>query len=149
MAEPLAHIAWRIAVRVFVTGALAVSPFAIVLPHSGLPHIVLADAHAKGGSGGKGNSGNSGGKGNGNQGNSGKGNGSAGGNTPGGTSQNNTNPANADEVGVEVDTIQVVHPDGICETVKGGRFRMKDAQGRTIIDRPVKASDITRLRALR
>lgn len=147
MAEPLARTIWRIAVRVFATGALAVVPYAIDLPHGGLPHFVFADAHAKGGSGGKGNSGNSG-NGNGNSGNNGKGNGNAGGSTSGGTGQNTTNPVNADDVGIQADTIQVVHPDGISETVKGGRFRMKDAQGRTIIDRPAKASDIKRLRAL-
>lgn len=147
MAEPLARRTWQIAVRVFATGGLALTPYAIELPHGGLPHLVFADAHAKGGSGGKGNSGNSG-NGNGNSGNNGQGNGPPGGNTAGGTGQTTTNPANADDVGIQAATIQVVHPDGISETVKGGRFRMKDAQGRTIIDRPAKASDIKRLKAL-
>ena len=44
--------------------------------------------------------------------------------------------------------IEVIHSDGISERIEAGRFKMKDAQGRTIIDRVAKAADIKRLMGL-
>ncbi len=110
------------------------------------------------GNSGNGNSGNSG-DGNGNSGNGsgdGDGNSSGSGNNDGknapSTSTSGTgtglNLATGDKVTVTGNTIEVVHPDGITERIEAGRFKMKDALGRIIIDRAVKASDVSRLKAL-
>jgi hypothetical protein len=128
-----------IAARLIVTAALALCPYVIKLSPAGLPCLVLADAHAKGGGNGNGNGGNSGnggnaGNGNGNSGNSGNGKG------------NGAKAAKAEKADVQSGTIQVVHADGITEKVEAGRFMMTDKMGRTIINRPARPSDIVRLK---
>ena len=49
---------------------------------------------------------------------------------------------------MEGNKIEVKHPDGIREEIENGRFEMKDALGRTIVERPATANDISRLQAL-
>ncbi|MBZ9799694.1 hypothetical protein [Mesorhizobium sp. ES1-4] len=154
--------------------ALTVAPYEIAF-HGFVPGIEGATAHAKGGNGGGGNNGNGGGNsgsggnsGNGNGGNSGNGNGNGGSNGNGnsggnsdngggdagsgkGQSDNNSSHVNAttgDQVDVDGNQISVQHPDGMTEKIENGRFRMKDALGRTIIDRRATPADFTRLKAL-
>jgi hypothetical protein len=45
------------------------------------------------------------------------------------------------------DDIEVVHASGIKEEIENGRFEMKDASGRTIVERRATRADIARLRA--
>ena len=53
----------------------------------------------------------------------------------------------ADGARVEINgnDIEVVHASGIKEEIENGRFEMKDASGRTIVERPATAADIARL----
>ncbi|MBZ9710047.1 hypothetical protein LB543_25410 [Mesorhizobium sp. ESP7-2] len=150
--------------------ALTVAPYGITL-HGFVPGIHAATAHADrggnsgggssgngNGGGNSGNGGNSGGSsGNGNSGNSGNSNGnngnSGGGNNGKGKGQgdNNSSHVNAttgDKVDVDGSKISVQHPDGMTETIENGRFRMKDALGRTIIDRRATPADVSRLKGL-
>ncbi|UVK38630.1 hypothetical protein LHFGNBLO_005821 [Mesorhizobium sp. AR10] len=134
--------------------ALAFTPCILKLDYAGGLKVELAAAHAKNSNGGKGNSGggNSGG-GNSGKGNSGKGNSDKGNNGKGSgnsTSNSGTGPglAAGDKVTVQGNTIEVLHADGISERIEAGRFKMKDALGRTIIDRVAKAADIKRLKGL-
>ncbi len=41
--------------------------------------------------------------------------------------------------------VEVTHPDGTKEEVENGKFEMKDATGRTIVERPATPDDIARL----
>ncbi|UCI24900.1 hypothetical protein [Mesorhizobium sp. B2-8-5] len=118
------------------------------------------------GSAGGSNSGNSGNSGNSNAGgnsgnsnagggnpNAGPGNNSGKGNTdPGG--KNNTDPsgknsytnaATGDTLSIDGDKVTVIHSNGMKEQVQNGRFEMKDAQGRTIIERQATEEDLSRL----
>lgn len=148
MANPSSHRFLLFTLRLCLAAELSLAPYSVAVhPTDGLK-IVLTSALAKSGnggnSGGNGNGGN--GNGNGNGGNSGNnGNGQGGTDNPQ-DGRSNTKPA--DKAAIPGDTVQVTYPDGISERVKAGRFQMKDAQGRTIIDRPAKASDIKRLRGL-
>lgn len=58
------------------------------------------------------------------------------------------NPSTGDRVEVDGDNIQVLHPDGTKEEIDGGVYEMKDARGRTIIERRATQADIDRLAAL-
>jgi hypothetical protein len=157
---------------------LAFEPYILRFDHAGGFKVALAAAHAKDGNNGNGNGGNRNGNGNANgsgngkgnsgnsgeSGNAGKGNsngnnqGESGESGGGGTAGNNNvsnsgrgtsvNHATGDKVTVQGNTIEVVHPDGISEKIEAGRFKMKDALGRTIIDRAAKAADVRRLRGL-
>jgi hypothetical protein len=49
---------------------------------------------------------------------------------------------------VDGDKVEVTHPDGTKEEIENGRFEMKDAQNRTIVDRPATAADRARLQGL-
>ena len=44
--------------------------------------------------------------------------------------------------------IEVSHPDGTREEIENGIYEMKDASGRTIVERPATAEDSARLEAL-
>lgn len=113
--------------RHFVVAAVATAFVAQPLaPHltSGGLSIEAAVAHAKkGGGGGKGGGGN----GKGNAGKSGNGKGKA----------KATKPAAA---------LVIRHRNGIRESVRGGRYEMRDAQGRRIVNRPATGADYERLR---
>ena len=72
----------------------------------------------------------------------------------GGGGNDDTGQGGAEHVGsggtrVEINgnDIEVVHSSGIKEEIENGRFEMKDASGRTIIERPATAADIARLEA--
>ncbi|WP_146172597.1 hypothetical protein [Mesorhizobium helmanticense] len=147
---PVPSLRWlcRLIAPASLGAMLTFVPCIVELDHSTFPKVGPAAAYAKGGAGGKGK-GNSG---NGNNGNSGNDNskGNDSGDSDDGSSGGETrvNPATGDKVTVRGNVIEVVHPDGISERVEAGRFRMKDALGRTIIDRALKASDVKRLKAL-
>ncbi len=53
----------------------------------------------------------------------------------------------ADGAKVEINgnNVEVVHASGIKEEVENGRYEMKDASGRTIVERRATAADIARL----
>lgn len=139
----------RLALKSAAALALTIAPYQIVLDGS-ISGIHTASAYAKGGGnsgGGGGNGGNSGGgnggnSGNGNSGNSGK----SGSNQ--GKSGSHVNAKTGDKVDVTGNKITVRHPDGITEKLENGRFSMKDALGRTIIDRQATPADADRLKAL-
>lgn len=146
----------RLALKSAAALALTIAPYQIVLDGS-VPGIHTASAYAKGGGnsgGGGGNGGNSGGgnggnsggnSGNGNSGNSGN-SGKSGSNQ--GKSGSHVNAKTGDKVDVTGNKITVRHPDGITEKLENGRFSMKDALGRTIIDRQATPADADRLKAL-
>ncbi|WP_407065164.1 hypothetical protein [Ensifer sp. LC499] len=104
---------------------------------------------SNGGGGGNGGGGSSGGGGNGGGnsggGNSGgKGNSSSSGNRSGGNSK-----ASRASIGLDDDgDVGVRHKGGISEVIRKGRYIMKDARGRTIIDRRATSADIQRLQSL-
>ncbi|TGV52818.1 hypothetical protein EN784_43655 [bacterium M00.F.Ca.ET.141.01.1.1] len=143
--------------------ALTIAPYGIAF-HGFVPGIEAATALAgKGGGGndGGGGGGNSGGgNGGGNNGNGGGNNGNGngngadngGGNSGSGKGQSgkssHVNAITGDEIDVDGNKITVQHPDGITEKIENGRFRMKDALDRTIIDRPATPADVSRLKAL-
>ncbi|WP_189524582.1 MULTISPECIES: hypothetical protein [unclassified Mesorhizobium] len=134
--------------------ALTIAPYGIAF-HGFVPGIEAATALAKGGGGGGGGGGGSNGNGNGG-GNNGNGNGNGadngGGNSGSGKGQagksSHVNATTGDEVDVDGNKITVHHPDGLTEKIENGRFRMKDALDRTIIDRPATPADVSRLKAL-
>jgi len=45
--------------------------------------------------------------------------------------------------------VQVIHRNGLSEELGNGRYRMKDAKGRTIVDRRATNKDSARMRDLR
>ncbi|QWW70383.1 hypothetical protein [Rhizobium sp. WYJ-E13] len=114
--------------------------------------------NGNGSGGGNGNGGNSGGNGNGNGGSGGgNGNGNSGGNGSGNSRSSSNGAGRADRVpstpGVRAteDTdgsIDVRHTNGITETLRAGRYIMKDSKGRTIINRRATSADSTRLARL-
>ncbi|RUZ78672.1 hypothetical protein EN943_09890 [Mesorhizobium sp. M7A.F.Ca.US.006.01.1.1] len=153
----------RLALKSAAALALTIAPYQIVLDGS-VSGIHTASAYAKGGGnsggGGGGNGGNSGGGNGGNSGNSGNGNGNGnsgnngnnGNNGKSGSNQgksgSHVNAKTGDKVDVTGNKITVRHPDGITEKLENGRFSMKDALGRTIIDRQATPADANRLKAL-
>ncbi|MFD1981990.1 hypothetical protein ACFSOZ_04720 [Mesorhizobium newzealandense] len=121
--------------------ALAIAPCQLAF-HGAAPGILAASAHAK--DGGHGGGSGSGGSGNSNSGNDGDVGNSKGHDDDG----DHVNAATGDRVEVKGNKIEVEHPDGITEEIENGRFEMKDALGRTIVERPATADDISRLQAL-
>ena len=95
------------------------------------------------GSGPGGGKGNPGGNGNGKGGKNGASRGQ-GGMAPG----RYVNPGTGDVVSVRRTTIEVRHRNGLSERIAGGRYVMKDAWDRTIVNRPARPSDIGRLRRM-
>ena len=160
-----------LALRASSALVLAIAPYQLTV-HGSAPGIIAASAHAKdgsghgggdggGGSGGSGGSGSNSGSGN-NGGNSGSageddgagddhggaGNSGTGNGGEDGGADHHVNAATGDKVEVDGNKIEVQHPDGIEEEIENGRFKMKDALGRTIIERPATPDDINRLQAL-
>ncbi|QND68949.1 hypothetical protein HB777_29875 [Mesorhizobium loti] len=147
-----------LALRAISALALAIAPCQLAF-HGSAPGIVAAAAHAKdgGNGGGGGGGGGNGGSGGGNSGNSGPGGGNNGAGNNGGANNSGSgnggtghhvNAATGDKVDVDGNNIEVEHPDGITEVIENGRFEMKDALGRTIVERPATADDFSRLEAL-
>ncbi|WP_292190871.1 hypothetical protein [Mesorhizobium sp.] len=135
----------RLALRALTALALAIVPCHLAL-HGCASGIAAASAYAKdsghGGGGSGSNSGNgSSGDDHGGTANSGSGKGANG-------ASHHVNEATGDKVDVDGSKIEVEHLDGIREEIKNGRFEMKDALGRTIVERPATANDFSRLRAL-
>jgi hypothetical protein len=93
-----------------------------------------------------GNNGNSGGNGNG----AGNSNGNKGGNseTPGNSNSQGTKDKGVTTKGSPT-ALSVRHNDGISEVVRNGRYIMKDAKGRTIVNRRATLGDEIRLRFFR
>jgi hypothetical protein len=58
------------------------------------------------------------------------------------------NPATGDRVTIRGKAIDILHSNGMRESVKGGRYLMTDDKGRTIVERAAKKSDLRRLRKL-
>ncbi|WP_318012489.1 MULTISPECIES: hypothetical protein [unclassified Mesorhizobium] len=151
--------------------ALTIAPYHLDF-HGSAAGIVASSAQAKpggnsgnGGGGGNGNGGN-GNNGGGNNGNAGGNNGNAGGNNgnAGGNGNNgagnngkgkganssgkHVNATTGDRVEIDDNKIVVQHPNGFGEEIEKGRFKMTDALGRTIVERPATAADISRLKGL-
>ncbi|MCR5857996.1 hypothetical protein [Mesorhizobium sp. J428] len=106
-----------------VAAAFVAQPLALHVTSGGLS-IEAAVAHAKKG-GGKGGGGN--GKGNAGKSGTGKGKGKARASKP-------------------AAPLVIRHRNGIRESVRGGRYEMRDAQGRRIVNRPATGADYERLR---
>ncbi|MBZ9953249.1 hypothetical protein [Mesorhizobium sp. BR1-1-15] len=155
----MAHCCW-LALRAVPALALTIAPYHLDF-HGSAAGIVASSAQAKPG----GNSGNGGGGGNGNGGNGGNGNngggnnGNAGGNGNNGGGNNgkgkganssgkHVNATTGDRVEIDDNKIVVQHPNGFGEEIEKGRFKMTDALGRTIVERPATAADISRLKGL-
>jgi hypothetical protein len=146
-----------LALRSAAALALAIAPYQIAF-HGSAPGIYAASALADKGGGGGGNGGGGGGNGGGgNSGNSSGGNGNSSSGNSGNSGSNqgqndkgasHVNAATGDKVDVAGNSITVQHPDGITEKLEKGRFKMEDALGRTIIDRPATPADVSRLKAL-
>ena len=145
--------------------ALIAAPYQLNL-HA-VAKIGPAAAYAKGegsggGGGGEGHGGGSGGS-SGSGGNSGPGGGGDdGGNSGSGDHDNgagdnhdadddghdgheHVNATTGDKVEVDGNKVEVTHPDGTKEEVENGKFEIKDATGRTIVERPATPADIARL----
>ena len=58
------------------------------------------------------------------------------------------NPATGDRLTIRGRAIEVLHRNGMRESVKSGRYRMTDDKGRTIIERAATKADLRRLRNL-
>lgn len=125
-----------------VSIALSVSTIPCKIKFSGSTlEFAFQSALAKdGGNGsGKGGGGNGGGG-------SGKGSGSANSNRSG----DNSGGASRKGAAIEDDTsaLGVRHTDGMSEEIRNGRYIMKDARGRTIVNRRANSADAKRLRSL-
>ncbi|MBZ9893403.1 hypothetical protein LB545_03535 [Mesorhizobium sp. BR1-1-6] len=163
----MAHCCW-LALRAVPALALTIAPYHLDF-HGSAAGIVASSAQAKpggnSGSGGNGNggNGNNGGSNNGNaggnNGNAGGNNGNAGGNGNNGGGNNgkgkganssgkHVNATTGDRVEIGDNKIVVQHPNGFGEEIEKGRFKMTDALGRTIVERPATAADISRLKGL-
>jgi hypothetical protein len=66
----------------------------------------------------------------------------------GGGGLQRVNPVTGDLIELNGSNIKVVHPEGMKEQIENGRYVMKDAVGRTIINRPATEADRARLRGL-
>jgi len=97
------------------------------------------------GGGNSGNGGGNGGTGNSNGGGNGKGNGGSSASPNAGPAGAATAPAEDGSVGASSRTLRIVHRNGITETIRAGRYEMRDARGRVIVNRPATKRDVTRL----
>jgi hypothetical protein len=99
--------------------------------------------NSQGGNNGNGNSqggnGNSQGQGN-SKGNAKKGT------TSTSSTSTSSNPVTGDKVTVSPSAIELLHRNGLSERISGGRYQMRDAQRRIIVDRPATERDRRRLR---
>ncbi|GLS31361.1 hypothetical protein SAMN04488498_1284 [Mesorhizobium albiziae] len=66
----------------------------------------------------------------------------------GGGGLQRVNPVTGDLIELKGSNIKVLHPEGMKEQIENGRYVMKDAVGRTIINRPATEADSARLRGL-
>jgi hypothetical protein len=103
--------------------------------------------------GNNGNAGGNNGNAGGNSGNGGGSNGNAGGKGNAGGTRGNAAVASPGPSAVPgrvaIDSpVEVRHRNGMSERIKDGRYLMKDAKGRTIIERTATVSDQTRLNSL-
>ncbi|QPC91995.1 hypothetical protein [Mesorhizobium sp. INR15] len=148
------------AFRASTAMALTAAPYQLNLHHT-VAGIGPVAAFAKGGDGGGGHDGGGhdggGGESHGGSsgpgGNSGSGGGDDGAGDDHGADNDNhgrehVNGATGVKVEVDGNNVEVTHPDGTKEEVENGQFEMKDALGRTIIERPATDADIARLQAL-
>ncbi|OWW04216.1 hypothetical protein ATY81_17290 [Rhizobium sp. R72] len=143
---------------VSISLSLVAMPCKIVVSGASLTLSLQTAEAAKGGNGGGGNGGGGGGgnsggnSGNSNGGGNGGGNGNGGG-TGGGNGNSNGNSssgsatkgsaADADDTAGSV--MEVRHRDGMSELIRNGRYIMRDARGRTIVNRRATSADETRL----
>ncbi|MBB3234491.1 hypothetical protein [Phyllobacterium endophyticum] len=113
--------------------------------------LQAALAKDNGGGNGGGNAGGNAGNGGGNSG-SNSGSGNSGGKGANGKGANAGKKGNTGVVGqpgtLESRPIEVRHVNGMSERIKDGRYLMRDAKGRTIINRTATRSDETRLQSL-
>jgi hypothetical protein len=128
-----------------------VAPYTLDVSHGGAG-FSLSEAYAKGG-GGKGGGGNGGGGGKGSGGNGGGNNGGGNNGNGGGNNGKSGNAkAKAATTGVSVNPslpeLQVRHRRGLTEAIVTGRYIMRDARGRTIINREATAADRRRIERL-
>jgi len=119
---------------------IATAPCSASISASSLSFTLQVAFAKNGNNGNSGDSGNGGGNGNGNKGGNNQ--------TPG-----NSNSQGAKDKGVTSQSrpaaLSVRHSDGISEVVRNGRYIMKDAKGRTIVNRRATLGDEIRLRFFR
>lgn len=139
--------------------ALVAAPYQLSFGSLGKIQLASAYAESEGGSGGSGggdgHGGNSGSGGDGDHGGGNSGPGGGGddgaghdaGDDNGHHGQEHVNAA-GDKVEISDDKTEVTHPDGTKEEIEDGRLEVKDASGRTIVERPATAEDISRLQSL-
>ncbi|TPK85176.1 hypothetical protein FJ936_15105 [Mesorhizobium sp. B2-4-13] len=157
-----------LALRASAAFVLVVAPYQLSFVGSGKLRPAAAYANGEGGSGGggDGHGGNSGSGGAGDHGGNsgsggspGSGDSSGSGGHDGGASnddsghekgdhgQQHVNAA-GDKIEVSDDRTEVTHPDGTREEIENGRLEVKDAAGRTIVERAATAQDVARLQSL-
>nr|WP_189502209.1 hypothetical protein [Mesorhizobium sp. M00.F.Ca.ET.216.01.1.1] len=150
----LTRICW-LALRASTALALTIAPCHVAF--DGAAKIAAASAYAddgsstgggEGGGDGAGSGGDTGGGGGGGGDTGGGGGGGGGSDGNSATGNGQVNPATGDRVRVHGHAIEVVHADGIREKIENGRFEMKDALGRTIVERAATAADFSRLQGL-
>ncbi|AJD45174.1 hypothetical protein RGR602_PC01144 (plasmid) [Rhizobium gallicum bv. gallicum R602sp] len=141
----LATLCWAL-----VGVSLSILPYKIEISGSAFD-VVTQSALAKsgnngngGGNGNGGNGGNGGGNGNGGGGNGGGGNGKSGSSN---SSSGKSSGVSATTRGDDNSSLEVLHVDGMSEEVKRGRYIMKDAKGRTIVNRRATFDDVKRLQS--
>ena len=125
--------------------ALMASPLHVRIDGTWTLELQAAFAKDNGGRGGNGNGGGKGGgQGNGN----GSGNGSGkGSNSRSDGARGNTTGAKGKNASIDDASVEVRHVEGITEFLRNGRYVMKDAKGRTIINRKASRADRNRLNA--
>jgi len=132
--------------------SLVAMPYKIVVSGASLKLDLQSAEAAKGGNGngggnGGGNSGGGNGNGNGggssNSGGNANGNGNSGGRSSSGTTTGSGSRTDADDK--DSSAMEVRHRDGMSEVISNGRYIMKDARGRTIVNRRATSADETRL----
>jgi hypothetical protein len=67
------------------------------------------------------------------------------GGTSSGTKSQQINRPTGDRNGLSGRSIAIFHSNGMREEIRGGRYEMRDAGGRTIVNRPATPSDLSRL----
>ncbi|OAP36738.1 hypothetical protein AU381_19875 [Sinorhizobium glycinis] len=125
--------------------ALASLPFKITISGSTL-ELAAQTAFAK-----NGNSGNGNGGGNGNGNGGGNGNGKGGGGSSNSSSSSSSSGTSAKSTTLRElfgSVLRIRHVEGISEEIKDGRYIMKDARGRTIVNRRATSADQKRLLSL-
>ncbi len=121
---------------------IASLPYKVTISGSTL-ELAAQSAFAKNGNSGNGNGGGNGGNG---------GNGGGNGNGKGGGGSSNSNSSGASGKGTTLrdfgSVLRIRHVEGMIEEIKDGRYIMKDARGRTIVNRRATSADQKRLLSL-